>query len=111
MKPILAQLAAASLAAARSVKIIEGNDVLKTESAPYMVSLQYKGGGKFCGGSILSDKYVISAAHCNVGNEVRMVMGSLRDDHQFYYVMSEQFLSHPKWAGSAGYLDYDFAVL
>ena len=45
-----------SCAAARSVKIIEGNDVLRTENAPYMVSLQYPGGGKFCGGSILSDK-------------------------------------------------------
>ena len=56
MKPALGIAFGASVAAARSVRIIEGNDVLETENAPYMVSLQYSGGGKFCGGSILSDK-------------------------------------------------------
>ena len=44
-----------------------------------------------------------------VQNDVQMVMGSLRDDHWFYFVMSDQFLSHPNWG--ADYLDYDFAVL
>ena len=56
MKPALGIAFGVSVAAARSVRIIEGNDVLETENAPYMVSLQYSGGGKFCGGSILSDK-------------------------------------------------------
>ena len=56
MKPALGIAFGVSVAAARSVRIIAGNDVLETENAPYMVSLQYSGGGKFCGGSILSDK-------------------------------------------------------
>ena len=38
-----------------------------------------------------------------------MVFGSLRDDRPFYYVMSDQFLSHPNWG--ADYLDYDFGIL
>jgi len=109
MKPALGIAFGVSVAAARSVRIIEGNDVLETENAPYMVSLQYSGGGKFCGGSILSDKYVMSAAHCNIGNEGRMVMGSTRDNKPFYYVMWDQFRSHPNYG--ADYLDFDFAVL
>ena len=36
-------------------------------------------------------------------------MGSTRDNKPFYYVMWDQFRSHPNYG--ADYLDFDFAVL
>lgn len=43
-------------------EIIEGYDTTVTDH-PWQVSLQ-RGGGHYCGGSILSDRWIITAKHC-----------------------------------------------
>lgn len=50
------------------IKIIGGNEVATIEDYPYMASLQYVYGGHFCGGSIISKNYIMTAAHCNISN-------------------------------------------
>lgn len=42
---------------------IVGGFVTTIEKNPWQVSLQYS--GHYCGGSVISNKWVISAAHCN----------------------------------------------
>ena len=53
-----------------SFKIIDGTES-PIHAFPWMVSLQYKG-SHFCGGSLITDKFVITAAHC-------MEFGNIRD--------------------------------
>lgn len=44
---------------------IVGGDLIEISAVPYQASLAYE--GKFiCGASIISTKFLLSAAHCNV---------------------------------------------
>ncbi|XP_036138603.1 trypsin-1 [Monomorium pharaonis] len=61
-------------------RIVNGEEA-KPGEIPYQVSLQYKDSSfHFCGGSILNDYYVITAAHCVYGenaNEIKVVAGTI----------------------------------
>ncbi|XP_074140804.1 chymotrypsinogen B-like [Sminthopsis crassicaudata] len=55
------------------LRIANGKDAVPG-SWPWQVSLQRKG-GHFCGGSIISNKWVVTAAHCGVKTTDRVVAG------------------------------------
>ncbi|XP_076301532.1 chymotrypsin-2-like [Lasioglossum baleicum] len=61
-------------------RIVNGEDA-KEGDIPYQVSLQNKGSDfHFCGGSVLSENYVITAAHCVEGKNpsgIKVVAGTI----------------------------------
>merc|ERR1712135_273116 len=54
----------AAATAAPSSRIVNGEAATSTAVAPWQVSLQ-RSGSHFCGGSIISAGFVMSACHCN----------------------------------------------
>ncbi|KAK7137029.1 hypothetical protein R3I93_017179 [Phoxinus phoxinus] len=57
-----------------NVGIVNGTEA-KPHSRPYMVSLQVKS-QHVCGGFLISDEFVLTAAHCNKTEELTVVVGA-----------------------------------
>lgn len=78
-------------------RIINGQDA-KPGEIPYQVSLQTKKQNfHFCGGSILTANYVITAAHCVVGNKpdnIQVVVGTLKLSEPKSLHLVEQIITH-----------------
>ena len=62
-----------------------GAEVKSSEDFPYQVSIGYKNGHHFCGGALISDLHVLTAAHCIVYDfnitslrSIRVLVGSNR---------------------------------
>jgi len=51
-------------------RIVGGNTVTSAASFPYQVSMQSGANAHFCGGSIINNRWVLSAAHCTIGRTV-----------------------------------------
>ncbi|KTF78389.1 hypothetical protein cypCar_00046929 [Cyprinus carpio] len=60
-----------------NVGIVNGTEA-KPHSRPYMVSLQ-KDKTHICGGFLISDEFVLTAAHCRKGNEILTVVVGTHD--------------------------------
>ena len=46
-------------------RVVGGTDVKSTHEFPEYVSLRsFSGGGAFCGGTILDETHILTAAHC-----------------------------------------------
>ncbi|XP_026570232.1 chymotrypsinogen 2-like [Pseudonaja textilis] len=56
-------------------RIVNGEDAVPG-SWPWQVSLQEKNGFHFCGGSLINENWVVTAAHCNVRTSHLVVLGA-----------------------------------
>ncbi|XP_069835937.1 trypsin-like [Dendropsophus ebraccatus] len=88
---------------------IVGGYTCAVNSVPYQVSLN--AGYHFCGGSLINDQWVVSAAHCYMSRiEVRLGehdIEVLEGTEQF--ISSEKIIRHPKY--NSYLLDHDIMLI
>ncbi|XP_067252995.1 granzyme B(G,H)-like [Chanodichthys erythropterus] len=81
-----------------NVDIVNGKEA-KPHSRPYMVSLQ-KNRNHICGGFLISDQFVLTAAHCWGGKEVlTVVVGAhdLRNGKRSDRIGVKSYIPHPNY--------------
>ncbi|XP_048037325.1 mast cell protease 4-like [Megalobrama amblycephala] len=82
-----------------NVGIVNGNEV-RPHSRPYMVSIQ-ECGDHICGGFLISDQFVLTAAHCWKGRNILMVVvgaHDLRDSKSSDHIRVKSYIPHPKYS-------------
>merc|ERR1712198_196125 len=94
-------------------RIIDGEDA-KVNEYPWMVSLVYWNFPfHFCGGTLISSRHVLTAAHCVVNKRPQDIGVSLGEhnikDQEFNIVKVTDILNHPQY--NAGTMKYDFSIL
>ncbi|XP_026041129.1 trypsin-3-like isoform X2 [Astatotilapia calliptera] len=78
-------------------KIVGGYECPKN-SVPYQVSLFT--GYNFCGGVLISDEWVLSAAHCKPNSNLEIRLGEhniWEPDGTEQHIMSAEFIRHPDY--------------
>uniref|UniRef100_A0A3B3ZMK9 trypsin n=1 Tax=Periophthalmus magnuspinnatus TaxID=409849 RepID=A0A3B3ZMK9_9GOBI len=107
---VILMLLGAAAAAPLDDKIVGGYECSKN-SQPWQVSINI--GYHFCGGSLINDQWVISAAHCWQNPYSQIVV--LGDHHIWMNEGTEQFMSVDAihWHQSYDYqtLDYDIMLM
>ncbi|XP_051765786.1 cathepsin G-like isoform X1 [Ctenopharyngodon idella] len=81
-----------------NVGIVNGKEA-KPHCRPYMVSIQACGDHK-CGGFLISDQFVLTAAHCWNGRNILMVVvgaHDLRDSKSSDHIRVKSYIPHPKY--------------
>lgn len=95
-----------------STRIVGGENARDGE-APYQCSLQLKSiQFHFCGCSIISDKYILTAAHCVRGrnaNQFQMLVGTNDLDNGGTYYEAESYEQHESFDDPA--FSNDVAVI
>ncbi|XP_044253923.1 trypsin-3-like [Tribolium madens] len=91
-------------------RIVGGSDI-PIEQVPWQVSLQYYG-QHFCGGSIISEKYVVTAGHCTEGltkGDISIRAGTSIRESGGQEVKIAKIHQNPKFDSSI--IDYDITIL
>lgn len=91
-------------------RIVGGSDA-NIEDYPYQISLQYYG-SHICGGSIISTRYVLTAAHCTNGHSasaLNIKAGSTYHRNGGQNLKVSRILQHPQYRDST--IDYDISIL
>ncbi|XP_058058016.1 trypsin-1-like [Anopheles bellator] len=104
-------LALAALVCVEGRSAIVGGFAIDISDAPYQVSLQNRGSHN-CGGSFLSSKWVLTAAHCTEGASASsLAVRYASSEHAKGGVLAQvaRVVMHPKYDG--GTIDHDFSLL
>ncbi|XP_063702860.1 trypsin-1-like [Culicoides brevitarsis] len=89
---------------------IVGGEAVDVKDHPHQVSLQSS--WHFCGGSLISKDYVLTAAHCAQGQNpanLKVRVGSSFNAKGGELVQVQSLLVHPQYDSNT--IDYDFALL
>ena len=95
---------------------ITGGSKIDITETPYQVSI-HRNGSHICGGSIINDRYVLTAAHCVAGvaqaqltvNAGMTLQNSPGPNRQQFTVA--RIVSHPSYNHGSQNFDYDYAVI
>ena len=93
-------------------KIVGGSEVTPY-SLPWQVGLVYSGStSPFCGGTLISDRHVLTAAHCTSGSSPDVMVGEHRvtSSSDGTRHTTCRFVDHPSY-NSPNQLSNDFAIL
>ena len=97
-----------------SSKIVGGEETTRGEF-PFLVSLHAKKQGHFCGGSLIRDNLVLTAAHCLYGTyplseiEVKVGVHQQSDSTDVESMKILDHAIHPSYDSNTS--DYDFALI
>lgn len=86
-------------------RIVNGTDAEKGQF-PYQVSLRFRlNDAHFCGGSILTDRFILTAAHCNQGFTaspmlVYAILGAYRRTKGGIEYALDKITPHQEWDGA-----------
>lgn len=101
--------------AAQSPQIVGGNPAVGDEYN-FMASLQLRNGFHFCGGTVLNERFILTAGHCLKDldtDQIQVVLGRnhLRTtDGEIFFV--ERFITHPDYTHpSSNLISYDVALI
>ncbi|XP_046897923.1 serine protease [Hypomesus transpacificus] len=82
-------------------RIVNGEEAVP-HSWPWQVSLQQTNGFHFCGGSLINENWVVTAAHCNVRTSHNVILGehnkgSGSNTESIQVIKPAKVFTHPKW--------------
>lgn len=92
---------------------IVGGFEMDIKEAPYQVSLKLRG-SHFCGGSIISQKWILTAAHCtaafgNAASRIKVYMGASSNKRGGSEHEVKTVVQHKRYNNRN--IDFDFALL
>jgi len=96
--------------------IVGGSEALKY-AYPWMAALLIDR-KHFCGGSLISDQYIVTAAHCtDKANEITILLGThnikaskeVEDGRQIFNITRSHIFQHPEYNGNT--ISHDISIL